>query len=272
MTAHVLSLHVFPVKACRAVRLDEAYVTPRGIRHDREFMVVTPDGAHVSQREIPALATVRPSYDGDVLRLAVPAGPEFAHEVVRDGPVLEVTVHGRAAPAVDQGDPAAKWLTDLLGVECRLVRCPDDGGKRANSEHAPDGTLTMYADGYPVTVVSQESLDELNSRLDGTDAVPMSRFRQNVVLAGTDGPHAEDDVRRMRVGEVVLRPVKRDDRCLVTTIDQVTGTRTRQPLRALAPYRTIDQKIMFGMFTVVDRPGVIRAGDHVEILERARAR
>ncbi|HEX6445675.1 MAG TPA: MOSC N-terminal beta barrel domain-containing protein [Streptosporangiales bacterium] len=267
MTAHVLSLHVFPVKACRAVRLDEAYVTARGIRHDREFMVVTPDGEHLTQREIPALATVRPSYDGDVLRLGVPGGPELTVDVARDGPARDVTVHGRPAPAVDQGDRAAKWLTDLLGTACRLVRCPDGGGKRVNQDYAPAGTMTMYADAYPVTVVSQESLDELNARLDGTDTVPMSRFRQNVVLAGMDGPHAEDHVRRMRVGEVVLRPVKRDDRCMVTTIDQVTGTRTRQPLRALAPYRTIEQKIMFGMFSVVDRPGVIRAGDDVEILE-----
>jgi uncharacterized protein YcbX len=267
MAAHVLSLHVFPVKACRAVRLDEAHVTPRGIRHDREFMVVTPDGAHVSQREIPALATLRPSYDGDVLLLAVPGGPELTHEAVREGPVREVTVHGRPAPAVDQGDDPAEWLTGVLGTSCRLVRCPDDGGKRANPEYAPDGTLTMYADGFPVTVVSQESLDELNARLDGTDAVPMSRFRQNVVLAGVGGPHAEDRVRRMRLGDVVLRTVKRDDRCVVTTIDQVTGATTRQPLRTLAPYRTIDQQIMFGMYTVVDRPGVIRSGDEVEVLE-----
>ncbi|MBO0827346.1 MAG: MOSC domain-containing protein [Streptosporangiales bacterium] len=268
MTARVLSLHVFPVKACRAVRLDEARVTPRGIRHDREFMVVTRDGAHLSQREVGALATVRPSYDGDVLRLAVPGGAELAHEVVRDGAEREVTVHGRRAPAVDQGDAPAKWLTDLLGVACRLVRCPDGGGKRVNPEYGP-GALTMYADGYPVSVVSKESLDELNARLGGTDAVPMSRFRQNVVLAGMDGPHAEDRVRRMRVGDVVLRPVKQDDRCVVTTIDQVTGARTRQPLRTLAPYRSVDQKIMFGMFAVVDRPGVIRAGDDAELLETA---
>lgn len=267
MKAHVLSLHVFPVKACRAVRLDEAHVTPRGIRHDREFMLVTPDGAHLSQREIPTLATVRPAYDGDVLRLGVPGGAELVHEVVHDGPRLEVTVHGRPAPAIDQGDAVAKWLTDLLGLECRLVRCPDDGGKRANPDYAPAGTLTRYVDGYPVTVVSQESLDELNTRLGGMDAVPMTRFRQNVVLAGMDGPHAEDRVRRMRLGEAVLRPVKQDDRCVVTTIDQVTGTRTRQPLRGLAPYRTFDQKIMFGMFSVVERPGVIRAGDEVEVLE-----
>lgn len=231
MKAHVLSLQVFPVKACRAMRLDEAHVTPRGIRHDREFMVVTPDGAHLSQREIPALATVRPSYDGDLLRLAVPCGPELAHEVVRDGTGREVTVHRRPAPAVDQGEAAAKWLTDLLGVECRLVRCPDDGGKLVNPDYAP-GAVTMYADAYPVTVVSQESLDGLNARL--AEPVPMSRFRQNVVLAGMDGPHAEDRVRRMRVGGVELRPVKQDDRCVVTTIDQVTA---RAPGSRSAPSR-----------------------------------
>lgn len=263
VAARVISLHTYPVKACRAVDLDSATFTPRGVRHDREFMVATPDGAHLSQRELPALATVRPACAVGVLRLTAPGHGELVHEIRTCGPRIDVTVHRKPAPAVDQGDDAARWLSEVLGRECRLVRCPDDGGKRVNPASG-DGH-TMYADAYPATVVSTESLDGLNQRL--ADPVPMNRFRQNVVLAGWGEPHREDDVRLLRVGGAVLRLVKPDDRCVVTTIDQATGERTREPLRTLARYRTRDQKICFGMFAMVEQPGAVRLGDEAEILE-----
>ncbi|MGH3095722.1 MAG: MOSC domain-containing protein [Streptosporangiales bacterium] len=263
MAARVISLHTYPVKACRSVDLDSATFTPRGVRHDREFMVATPDGAHLSQREVPALATVRPTYADGMLRLAAPGRGEMAHETRTSGPRIDVTVHRKPAPAVDQGDDAARWLSDVLGRDCRLVRCPDDGGKRVNPAYG-DGH-TMYADAYPATIVSAESLDGLNERL--AEPVPMDRFRQNVVVAGWGEPHGEDDVRLLRIGEVMLRLVKPDDRCVVTTIDQATGERTREPLRTLARYRTRDQKICFGMFAMVEQPGVVRLDDEAEILE-----
>lgn len=268
MTARVLSLHTFPVKACRAVDLDTATFTPRGVRHDREFMVTTPEGAHLSQRELPALATIRPLREEGALRLTAPGRDDLVHEPRTSGCRIEVTVHRRPAPGVDQGEAAARWLFDLLERDCRLVRCPDDGGKRVNPEYG-DGH-TMYADAYPATVVSAESLDGLNERL--AEPVPMDRFRQNVVLAGWGEPHGEDDVRLLRVGEAVLRLVKPDDRCVVTTIDQTTGVRTREPLRTLARYRTRDQQICFGMFAMVERPGTVRLGDAAEVLECASVR
>lgn len=260
--ARVSSLHVYPVKACRATDLPTAEITPRGVLHDREFMVVTPDGAHLSQRELPLLATVRPVYEEGVLRL-VAGGRELVHRPRVDGAAVDVTVHRKAAPAVDQGDAAAAWLSDLLGAPCRLVRCPDGEGKRVNPASG-DG-FTRYADAYPVTVVSTESLDGLNARLD--EPIPMTRFRQNVVVSGWGEPHAEDCVLRLRAGAAVLRLVKQDDRCVVTTIDQVTGARTREPLRTLARYRIRDRKIMFGMFAMVEQPGIIRVGDEVDVLD-----
>lgn len=263
MATRVSALHVYPVKGCRATDLAIAEVTPRGVRHDREFMVTTPDGRHLSQREFPRLATVRPAYADGVLRLAAPDREDFVHESRPSGTRIDVTVHRKPAPAVDQGDAVAAWFSDLLGAACRMVRCPEGDGKRVNPEYG-DG-LTMYADAYPVTVVSTESLDGLNERLDG--AVPMNRFRQNVVVSGWREPHTEDRVRRLRVGTAVLRPVKLDDRCVVTTIDQATGERMREPLRTLARYRIRDGKIMFGVFAMVERPGTVALDEEVEVLD-----
>ncbi len=268
MDIRVASLHVYPVKACRGIDRTELELSARGPRGDREFMIIRPDGRHVSQREVPRLATVTAHADGDVLALTRTGGAPLRVPIDRDGPRREVTVHRKPCLGIDQGAAAAGWLTDLVGLDCRLVWCPPDGGKQVNPDYG-DGE-TGYVDGYPVSVVSTESLAELNSRL--AEPVPMARFRPNLVVSGMRHAHAEDDVQRLAVGTAVLRLVKQDDRCVVTTIDQVTGARTRQPLRTLAGYRLREQGILFGMYAMVEQPGTARVGDPVTVLSLSDAR
>ncbi len=266
MSATVASLHVYPVKACGGTDLQQATVGPRGVDGDRGFAVIDADAEVITQRQHPSLATVRPQYRSGVLTLGGAGRPAIDVPVLTDGRRHAVTVFGRPCAGVDQGGDAAAWFEEVIGEHCRLVWCPVDGGKRVNARYG-DGETT-YADAYPVTVISTASLDRLDDEITamGEDPVPMARFRPNITVAGWSQPHAEDEVRRLRCGEVVLRLVKRDDRCVVTTVDQQTGERTRQPLRALGRYRVIDQQIMFGMFAMVEQPGIVRAGDRVEIL------
>jgi uncharacterized protein len=262
-TGRIAALHVYPVKACGATDLDVAQFDPRGIRGDRAFALTGPDREVLTQRQHPRLATVRPTYrDGALTLQAAHRDSATVAERV-DGERLPVTVFGRPCLGVDQGDIAAEWFTDLLGTPCRLVRCPPDGGKWVNPARAVGETA--YADAYPVTVISVASLDRLNAEIAemGEQPVPMRRFRPNVVVAGWPRPHTEDELSRLEFGAVELRMTKRDDRCVVTTVDQETGARTRQPLRALGRYRVIDQEIMFGMFAMVERTGVAWVGDSV---------
>ncbi|MFF3440175.1 MOSC domain-containing protein [Streptosporangium sp. NPDC002721] len=258
--AVVAELNVFPLKSAGGTPLAGAELTETGLRHDREFMLVRPDLRHLSQRELPRLATLRPAYDGGKLVVGAPGTvTPLVHEPV-DGPVLEVTVHGKPCRGVDQGEEAAAWFSDLLGAPCRLVRFT---GTRPTSRGG--GTLA-FADAHPVSVLSRESLDDLNRRVDGP--LPMNRFRPNIVLEGL-GPYGEDAVSTLRIGAVEIEIVKPSARCAIINVDQDSARRNGEPLRVLAGYRTQvfdgDRGVMFGRLGVPRALGTIAVGDTVTV-------
>ncbi|WP_165495057.1 MOSC domain-containing protein [Actinomadura roseirufa] len=258
MIAVVAELNIFPIKSAGAVPVTESELTAQGLRHDRAFMLVRPSGRHLSQREVRRLALLRPAYDGVKLTVHAPAAAvPLVHEEV-DGPAWDVTVHRRPCQGIDQGDEAASWFTAVLGVPCRLVRFTGTRPTRLG-----DGTLT-FADGYPVSVLSAESLDDLNRRVDV--ALPMSRFRPNIVLRGL-GAYGEDGVVGLRGGGAEIELVRPCGRCVIINVDQETAERGPAPLRALGRYRTgrfrDEQGIMFGRLGVPRVPGFLRVGDRL---------
>ncbi|MFB4300068.1 MOSC domain-containing protein [Actinomadura sp. NTSP31] len=254
MIAVIAGLNVFPIKSAGGGALAEAELTPQGLRHDRAFMLVRPDGRHLSQREVPELALLRPAYDGAKLTVHTPLADSPLICEAADGPARDVTVHRRPCQGVDQGDDAAGWFSDALGIDCRLVRFT---GTRPTQRGG--GTLT-FADGYPVSVLSAESLDDLNGRVDAP--LPMDRFRPNIVLRGL-GPYGEDGVTRLR-GGAEIELIKPCGRCVIINTDQETARRSPAPLRALAGYRTGrfdgSREIVFGRLGVPRVTGVLRVG------------
>ncbi|WP_233525772.1 MOSC domain-containing protein [Actinomadura spongiicola] len=262
LTATLTEINAYPLKGARGTALHSAELTARGVPFDREFMLVTPTGRFMSQRDLSRMALLRPSYDGEVLTVnGVGAAAPLVHKAVDDGDVLDVTVHRTECQGVDQGDEAAAWFTSFLDQDCRLVRFT---GNRSTSRG--QGEL-MFADGYPLLVISAESLADLNSRLD--EPLPMNRFRPSLVVEGL-GAFGEDDVRLLRIGETVIEMIKPCGRCVVTTTDQDTGERGCEPLRTLATYRTRDRGIRFGQNCVPRTLGRLALGDPVEVLEHRR--
>jgi uncharacterized protein YcbX len=130
----------------------------------------------------------------------------------------------------------------------------------ANPAFAPPGARVSFADGFPFLLISEESLADLNGRL--AVPLPMNRFRPNLVVAGCE-PYAEDGWKEIRIGDVKLRVVKPCERCLVTTTDQATGERGKEPLRTLATYRKVGNDVMFGQNVVHENTGELRVGDAV---------
>ncbi|WP_242890542.1 MOSC domain-containing protein [Actinomadura litoris] len=259
MTAVIAGLTVYPIKSAGGVALAEADLTATGLRHDRAFMLVRPDGRHLSQREVPGLALLRPGFDGAKLTVESPLASAPLVWEAADGPARDVTVHGRPCQGVDQGDEPAAWFGAALGLECRLVRFT--GTRRTLPG---DGTLA-FADGYPVSVLSRESLDDLNRRVDV--ALPMNRFRPNIVLEGL-GPYGEDSVTSLRGAApdaVEIDLVRPCGRCVIINTDQETARRAPAPLRALGRYRVErfggGREIMFGRLGVPRVPGALRLGD-----------
>ena len=241
----VIALNIYPVKGCRRIELTEAVVATAGLAAsgagDREWMVVDAQARFITQREFPKLALIRVTATGDALCLAASsASCTMAIPLVRKrSAAREVLVWNSHVRGFDEGDAAAAWLTDYLGVGARLVRFDRTLPRPCNPPFAGDsGAHALFSDGYPFLVIGEASLADLNSRLTarGSAALPMDRFRPNIVLDGLD-PYAEDHVDTIETGGIVLRLVKPCTRCQVTTTDQDSTAVGVEPLRTLGEYR-----------------------------------
>jgi len=265
---HVSSLSVYPVKSCGGIEVDAAQVTATGFLWDRRWMVVGEDGRFLSQREHPRLALVRVQMAEDRLLLSAPHLSDLHVPFERDDDSrVRVTVWRDECDAVNEGAAAGAWFSDHLGVGARLVRLADDDARPLGSTAAQPGDRVSFADAYPFLLISEGSLQQLNNRLNLP--VPMDRFRPNIVVDGCR-PHAEDEWGTVRVGEVDFSVAKPCSRCVITTTNQQTGERGREPLQTLATYRLQDGQVLFGQNLVHRGAGVVRVGDEVVVLELHR--
>jgi len=264
----VTGLYVYPVKSCAGTALAQAELGPRGIVHDREWMITDANGRFLTQREQPRLALVRPTLIDGTLTLTAPGMPCFELPVTDDGPRREVVVWRDTVVAVDQGQAAADWLAGYLGLPARLVRQPADSVRPIDPAFAPRPTDQVgFADGFPVLLISEESLDDLNARLERP--LPMNRFRPNVVVRGWGAPYGEDTWASVCIGAIPFEVVKACARCVTTTTDQATAERGPEPLATLARYRRVPRGVLFGQNLVHAAAGQVRVGDPLQVLSRA---
>lgn len=276
MTTPTLSaLHIHPVKSLRAVDVSAAVVEPWGLAGDRRWMLVdaATDKA-VTQRELPRMALLD-------ARLAPGGGLRLS---ARDRPPLDVALPAAGAGVravrlfsgrveVAAADEAADaWFTAVLGRPVRLVWLDEPALRRPlEPAYARQGETVSLADGYPLLLASTASLHALNELIaagdrPGEGPLPMNRFRPNAVVDGTP-PWAEDGWRRVRIGEVLFRVAKPCARCVVTTTDQDSAVRGREPLRTLARHRRVGSGLLFGQNLVPEGAGTLRVGDPLTVLE-----
>ena len=270
----VAGLFSYPVKGCRVVAHASADVLASGIRHDREWMVV--DARHspatfLSQRECPLMATLTVTVTADDgLFIAFTDDVLVVPPPARNA-LLKVKVWSHETVALDAGDAASDWLNAKLGMargRLRLVRFHPDMRRDCSRLYAGNSDAhTFFADGYPLLIASVESLADLNARMnrDITHAMPMNRFRPNMVISGLPA-WDEDHIDTLAIGEVVLKLVKPCVRCQVTTIDQFSGARlSDEPLDTLARFRNNAELggVTFGWNAVVLKPGHMSVADPV---------
>ena len=288
---HLASIHIYPLKSGRAVNLLDSRVEPWGLAGDRRWLVVDDTGRFVTQRAEPALALVTAGhgaaaqaageggsgpFPAGALTLSAPGHPELtvpAPAQDRGAEMLWVTVWSSRVRAAAAGDRADDWLSRFLGRAVRLVHLDDPTRRGVDPEFGAPGDRVSFADGYPLLLTTAGSLDALGRWLaeEGHPPVPMNRFRPNVVVAGAPA-WAEDGWRRIQIGTVTFRVAKPCGRCLVTTIDQATAQRGRQPLDLLGRRRRRGQQLVFGQNVIPDGPGTIRVGDRIQILDEATLR
>lgn len=261
----VAQLYVYPVKSLGGASLTAAAVGPRGLLHDREWMVVDADRQFVTQREVHALARVSTALTDDALTLSHPALASVAvpRERWSDGPRATVRVWKDDCLAVDQGDDVAEWLSSVVSAPARLVRMDDAHHRPSKRVREGESVGVGFCDGYPLLFATRESLDDLNARL--ASPMEMLRFRPNVVVEGCAEPWEEDRWGAFSIGAVGFEAVKPCERCVITTLDPSTGESTgREPLATLAKMRRGDGAALFGMNVNHYGRGVIRVGDALD--------
>lgn len=267
--ATITSLNVYPVKSCRGITLEEAHIQASGIEGDRRWMIVNESGRFLTQRELPRMALITPAVAAGGLSLAAPGMPALRVPEPLHGPSIPVTIFAHRCTAIDAGPVPAEWLTQFLERTVRLVRF-DPLVVRPIDPRLWTGDIeadVTFPDAFPLLLIAQKSLDDLNSRLQVP--LPMNRFRPNVVLEGL-GPYEEDRIHELRAGGLRLRMAMPCTRCKITTTDQLTGQpTTAEPLATLRGYRwnSALRGVIFGYYAVVH--GAIgtplRQGQQLEI-------
>lgn len=267
------SLHLHPVKSLAALTVDEAVVEPWGLAGDRRWMLVDASGTAVTQRQEPRLTGIFAALLADgTLELSATGRAPLRVAVPERAATVVVELFGKKSEVVEAAPAAHAWLSGLLGAEVRLVHQDEPSYRRPiDPAYARPGETVSLADGYPLLLTTVASLHALNALIASGEhpedgPLPMNRFRPNVVVDGT-GPWDEDGWRRVAIGEVVFRVAKPCGRCVVTTTDQRTGERGKEPLRTLARHRRSGTKLIFGQNLVPEGTGVVRTGDPVRVLE-----
>jgi uncharacterized protein len=236
-------------------------------------MLVDSAGRFVSQRSRPRLALVTAeTLPGGGVRLVAPGRPALTVPVPEPVAGVPVTVWRDTVEAFPAGGEAADWFGSFLDGDFHLVHLDDPSRRRPiDPRYALPGETVTLADGFPLLLTTTGSLDALNGLIArggyaAEGPLPMDRFRPNVVVEGTD-PWAEDGWRRIRIGEVGFRVAKPCARCLITTTDQLSAERGREPLHTLARYRRRGLGMIFGQNLVPETTGTLSVGDPLSVAE-----
>lgn len=267
----VSAINRYPIKSCRGEAVDDIAVEPWGLAGDRRWMIVDENGEVITAREVNELLLVEPHFDGADLLVTGPDLVPLRIPVPPPGALVTVDVWGSRIEATPAGDEPDAWFTKIVGSTARVVYLDDPTRRPTNPARTRPEDRVSFADGYPLLMATEESLATLNELIAAgpraeEGPLPMTRFRPNVVLRGLDRPWAEDDWRRIRIGEVEFRLVKGCERCVMTTVDPWTAARGKEPIATLARHRRWDGKTWFAVNLVPDTQGSLHVGDEVEVL------
>jgi uncharacterized protein len=275
----VTGLYIYPIKSCGGVEVLNWPVTRCGFMHDREFLVVDGEWNFLTQRTHPKLELIQPFPESDQLRVRAPNLPEISlpwFGSPEDHPIeskRSVTIWRDQVTADDLGEEIAEWLSAHLGCKARLVRMGNQYRRMVQKEKVPvvhQQALGIpevsFTDAFPFLVISEASLADLNRRLE--KPIPMNRFRPNIVIGGVLNSYAEDQWQSIEIGSLRFRHGPPCVRCVVTTTDQITLERGKEPLKTLATYRRNDDGgVNFGMnFFCESSTGTIQVGDVIRLL------
>lgn len=243
----ITSIHIYPIKSLGGISVKKANVQPRGLAYDRRFMLTDLKGEFLTQRSNAEMALLKTQIQQDQLivwdsrtptdKLQFPLQPTvFQKEQIVS--IWEDTCIGSVLlPSIN------RWFSEKLGQDCQLVYMPDHSKRALDERYKKEGEIVSFADGYPILIIGDASMTDLNNRL--ATPVPADRFRANIFFSGGT-PFEEDEWQYFSINSQVFRGAKLCTRCNVPNINQQTAQIEKEPNRTLATFRNFDKKIKFG--------------------------
>jgi uncharacterized protein YcbX len=266
--SRVSALYIYPIKSCGGIAVTSARIESRGLGFDRRYMLVDHNGRFLTQRQLPAMALLRTTIDGDALHVAQPGG-EVLHLPLEPSfrNVAQVKVWRSELEATTADEPVNRWFSEYLERPVRLVYMAEHQHRRVSSRRATrSGDEVSFADGAPILLIGEGSLAALNARL--RTPVSMRRFRPNIVVDASEA-FIEDTWRKIGIGGTELEVAWACARCTMTTVNPESGIADAngEPLRTLREFRRDGANVIFGRNVLTRGAGRISVGDALEIIE-----
>jgi uncharacterized protein len=257
---------IYPVKSLGGIPLKSAEILEKGFAYDRRWMLIDEQRNCMTQRVYPQMALLRLSmeysgndvvfnvaYNGDSIKI-------FFKQAI--GSIINATIWDDQVEVVEVSSEHSEWFSAQLGIRCTLVFFPEENARPVDVRYQMNKEHVSLADAYPFMILGDATLADLNARLE--QPVPMNRFRPNLVFTGGE-PFEEDTWENFRIGSKRFKGVKLCARCVLTTVDQETGQKSKEPLATLAKYRNRDGKVLFGQNVIAIDHGKIYEGDEITL-------
>lgn len=261
----ISEIYVYPIKSLGGYAVQQAQIVRTGLQYDRRWMLVDEQNVFLTQRQYPEMALLKVeevergflvTHKKDITRaVLVPFIPESSATMM-------VTIWDDTCEAVEVSNACNQWFSEILGMSARLVYMPDTTERKVNKQYACNEEITAFSDGYPMLMIGQSSMDLLNQKL--LEPLGIDRFRPNIVFTGAHA-HLEDEMASFTINGINFLGVKPSSRCVVTTINQQTAERGKEPLQTLAGYRQKNNKIYFGQNVLPQESGIIKLRDIIEV-------
>lgn len=263
---------IYPIKSLKGVSVHLAELTDRGLKHDRRWMLIDSQNHFLTQRVLPEMALIQVNILADGLEvksaktkelLFIPFNPAGIQplENSENSSTIEAWVFDDRLIVELCEQHTHDWFSKVLDINCRLVYMPDSSRRELSTKYSSTGEINSLSDSMPILLTSQSSLDLLNEKL--TVAIEMNRFRANLIVSGIDA-FDEDKYKQVKIGEHRFTVAKPCARCTITTIDQLTGQSSKEPLRTLSKFRSLGHKVLFGIYLKVGSKGFIQVGDSLQ--------
>jgi len=266
MKMKIQDIYIYPIKSLGGIRLDKAILEERGFRHDRRWMLIDNLGNFLSQRSFPRMALLQVKFLDDGLFVFHKFNPEnnimIPIEPLTDK-MLQVQIWEDQVLGQIVSSPVNAWFSEMLQMECKLVKMPESSERKIKRKYAVNEESVSFADGMPYLLIGQSALDDLNERLE--IPVGMDRFRPNLVFNGGK-PFEEDQWEKVQIGQAKFKVTKPCARCVMTTINQQTAEKGKEPLKTLSTYRTFNNLVMFGQNMLLLEGDSINVGDEIRII------